>query len=162
MKAHWQYLKYLLRHKWFVLVAGTELHVSLWQLLTHDWSKFLPREWFPYVNYFYGTKDDGHSLGRGGYFHKAGVDLAFHRAWNHHQKRQPHHWQYWVLVKDDGSTVALPMPDKYLREMVADWKGAGRARGKPDTKAWYRKNRHKLKLHPDTQYYVEALLGVDE
>jgi hypothetical protein len=31
---------------------------SLLRLIIHDWSKFLPCEWIPYANYFYGDLPD--------------------------------------------------------------------------------------------------------
>jgi len=49
-----RYLKYLIRHKWFVFRAGLKLKVSIWRLLIHDWTKFLPSEFFPYLRKFYG------------------------------------------------------------------------------------------------------------
>ncbi|MEW6726891.1 MAG: DUF5662 family protein [Bacillota bacterium] len=54
----------------------------------------------------------------------------------------------------------LPMPDRYRKEMLADWHGAGKAQGKPDTKAWYLANKDKMLLHPETRDWVEAQLGV--
>jgi hypothetical protein len=51
------------------------------------------------------------------------------------------------------------MPNKYAREMVADWIGAGMALGSPDTLAWYEKNKNKIRLHPITRMYVENLLN---
>lgn len=57
---------------------------------------------------------------------------------------------------------ALPMPDKYRREMVADWRGAGKAYGNDDTKGWYMKNRANIILHPETRKWVELELGVIE
>jgi hypothetical protein len=59
MKKHFQYLSYVVRHKWFVLLAGLRTGAPLWRLIIHDWSKFLPCEWFPYVNYFYGQPQVG-------------------------------------------------------------------------------------------------------
>jgi len=56
--------------------------------------------------------------------------------------------------------VALPMPHKYILEMVADWRGAGRAYGNPDTQNWYRLNKDKMILHQDTRREVEELLGI--
>ena len=47
MKAHLRYLGYVLRHKWFVLVAGLKVGAPLWRLLIHDWSKFTAAEWGP-------------------------------------------------------------------------------------------------------------------
>jgi hypothetical protein len=82
----------------------------------------------------------------------------FDRAWLHHQHFNAHHWNHWVLRRDDGSFKALPMPERFAREMVADWIGAGRAQGKPDVRGWYEANRDKLLLDPATRSYVERLL----
>jgi hypothetical protein len=156
------------RHKWFVLVAAYKIGASLWAAITHDISKFRPSEWLPYCRYFYGnymSMNESHHL-----FTSAGVIVsltkeevasAFDLAWLHHQHRNPHHWQYWVLNEDSGNTKILPMPERYWLEMVADWMGAGRAiTGKWETKEWYLKNRHNIMLHGSTRLSVEALLGV--
>jgi hypothetical protein len=55
---------------------------------------------------------------------------------------------------------ALPMPDRYRREMLADWRGAGRAYGNPDTKGWYQKTTDGRVLHPETQKWIEDQLGI--
>jgi len=56
--------------------------------------------------------------------------------------------------------VALPMPDRYRREMLADWRGAGRAYGNPDTKAWYLKNKGRIILHPETRRWLEDQIEI--
>ena len=33
MRKHWLYLKYLMRHKWFVFVAGLRTGAPLWRLI---------------------------------------------------------------------------------------------------------------------------------
>ena len=66
-----------------------------------------------------------------------------------------------VLVdKLNLAPVALEMPDRYRREMLADWRGAGRAiLGKSaDTKAWYEKQKRFIILHPETRKWIEAHL----
>ena len=71
MRMHLRYLRYVLRHKWYVLRAGLMIHNPLgadWReayvmlkwivrLVIHDWSKFLPSEWRAYAAYFYGEQD---------------------------------------------------------------------------------------------------------
>lgn len=52
----------------------------------------------------------------------------------------------------------LPMPECYIREMVADWYGAGMAMGKPDIKGWYQSGKHYRTMHPDTLARAEQLL----
>lgn len=92
MRRHWAYLKYVLRHKWFVFLACLEYRVPLWIAIFHDWDKFLPDEWFPYARCFY--KPDGSK--------QYEPSLAFDAAWNLHQKRNKHHWQFWLLIPDQS------------------------------------------------------------
>lgn len=101
MYKHWLYLKYLLRHKYFVFLAGLATGAPLWRLLVHDWSKFLPAEWFPYVEYFYGSKYEDSKTYNDIADAKQVRQEAFDRAWLHHQRMNPHHWQYWVLMDDN-------------------------------------------------------------
>lgn len=146
MSKHLKYLSYLLRHKWFVFQAGLKIKAPIWRLLIHDWSKFLPCEWFPYVESFYG----GYGKDR-----PQKVQEAFDRAWLHHQHLNPHHWQHWVLREDSGAIRPLDMPDHFILEMVADWAGAGRAiTGKWEAKEWYEKNAEKMHLSPKTETLV--------
>lgn len=140
MRKHWLYLRYLLRHKWFVFRAGLATGAPVWRLIIHDWSKFLPCEWVPYVNYFYGDKTPD-------------AKCAFDRAWLHHIHRNPHHWNHWILNRDDGKMNVLPMPDHFLREMVADWAGAGRGiAGHWEIAEWAASNQDKIGLHSSADW----------
>ena len=159
---HWRYLGYVVRHKWYVFLAACRISVP-WLGIIHDWSKFLPDEWVPYTEHFYGRHKRQWRDNTGYYKPTDTGDPAFDFAWVLHQKRNKHHWQWWLLPEDDGGTKVLPMPDKYRREMVADWRGAGLAQGHgDDVQPWYLKNRHKMQLHPDTRAWVEAELGIGE
>ena len=60
--AHIRYLSYVIRHKWWVLVAGLRTKAPLWRLLIHDWSKFTPAEWTPYVRSFYTKPGVGETV----------------------------------------------------------------------------------------------------
>jgi len=181
MKSHLQYLRYLIRHKWYVYLAGRKLGAPLWRLIIHDWSKFLPSEWTPYVRRFY-QKPVPHPYGNPVYngpsemqkrHWEADTAALFDKAWLLHQNRQPHHWQFWVLINDDDKVhycdgipfraiadeKALPMPQPLVCEMVADWAGAGRAiTGRWEVADWYEKNRHKMVLHPSTRRRAEFLI----
>jgi hypothetical protein len=158
MNAHLRYLRYVLRHKWFVLVAGLRTGAPLWRLLIHDWSKFLPSEWFAYVRMFYGPKVAGDPRGASASYNP-GANAPFDRAWLHHVHLNPHHWQHWLLKRDSGDLVALEMPENFVREMVADWMGAGRAqKGVWEVADWYAMNRDKMLLHDATRLLVESLV----
>ena len=149
MKRHWEYLKYLLRHKYFVFVACLRIGASPRLGLIHDLSKFRLSEWLPYSRCFYNVDGSKRYL----------ETLDFNLAWNDHQKRNKHHWQYWVIFWDCGTHEPLPMPHRYVMEMVADWMGAGRAiTGKWEAPEWYSKNKGNMILHDSTREAVERLL----
>jgi len=156
MHKHLKYFNYIVHHKWFVLLECIKFGI-IWQGIIHDWSKFLPDEWFPYVNYFYGKKQ--HSTG-GAYNPKEGT-YEFNKAWLKHQHRNPHHWQYWILIQDEDENSIPLIPDKYKKEMLADWIGAGKAQGYGDnTKDWYLKNRNKMQFNDETKKWIESQLGI--
>lgn len=148
-KRHLAYLGYLFRHKWYFLVASWRLDYPLLPALFHDLSKFRPSEWFPYAKTFYGPGGEKR--------YQESPD--FMRAWNAHQKRNKHHWQCWVLLMDNGGVVELPMPERYIFEMVADWLAAGRAiTGRWEGYGWYEGNKDRMRLHQTTRLWVEAIL----
>jgi len=116
----------------------------MWQGLIHDWSKFLPSEFFPYANHFYGDISRGRD--KTGYYKPTNTgDKNFDFAWLLHQKRNMHHWQWWVLPKNGGKSIALNMPLRYRKEMLCDWRGASRAQSQSsNVYFWYGKNRHRM------------------
>jgi hypothetical protein len=88
-------------------------------------------------------------------------DDAFDFAWLLHQKRNRHHWQWWILPKDDGGVKVLEMPCKYVVEMICDWRGAGRAqRNKATVLEWYVEHKTRMQLHPNTSELVEYLISL--
>ena len=148
-----KYLRYLIRHKWFVFIACLKYGL-VWQGIVHDLSKLLPDEIVPYANFFYGgdkRKDRFYTPSDG--------SKEFNRAWLKHLHRNPHHWQYYVLMEDDGATFPLEVPDKYLKEMLCDWIGAGRAQGFNDVLGWYSTNRNKMVLHVESRAWIEREIG---
>ena len=101
---HLKYLSNVLRHKWLVMIECLQYGL-VWRGLVHDISKFMPSEWGPYAEHLYGKdllKDKD----------------VFDVAWLFHHKRNKHHWQFWVLPKDDGTTKILEMPERYMMEMI--------------------------------------------
>lgn len=147
-----KYLTYVLKHKYYVFQAGIKIGVPIWNLIWHDWDKFLPSMIYSYANYFYGKKEIN------GYFHKPGENDVFDLNWLQHIHRNKHHWQHFLLKEDEGNLKALNMSLMDIREMVADWKGAGMAQGNLDICAWYRKNRYKIIMSDFTKRNTELLL----
>lgn len=189
-----KYLSYVLRHKWFVLLQCLS-NGQFWLGIIHDWSKFLPSEFFPYARHFYGKKsaekncyECNHIAGNQCRFNYSGIgdgeqasncidysianhpprdetgyykptdtgDAAFDFAWLLHQKRNRHHWQWWILPEDESGIKILEMPYKYRNEMICDWKGASRAQGhNGEIITWWEANNQKLQLHRNTRHIIE-------
>ena len=127
---YWKHFKSIVIHKWFVFLAGLRLGVPVWRLVVHDWQKFTHWEFKAYARNFQfkGEKAE-----------KAGFDFSY--AWLHHENTAPHHWGYWIPRAGRYANMPLPMPETYVREMVADWLGASRAyTGSWDMHDWLQKN----------------------
>ena len=165
MKKHLFYLRYIIRHKWFVFIECCKRGI-IWRGLVHDWSKFLPSEWFAYCNHFYGKTPPKEKIDKTGYSKPADTDdLAFDLSWLWHQHKNAHHWQHWISPQDDGGTKIFDIPIQYRKEMLSDWIGAGKALGfnKPDDcKNWYLKNKEKMILSPKTREWIENELKIEE
>lgn len=183
-----QYDKYLIEHRenvykgylWILANIGKEelddilpeIRYSdmMVQMKLHDGSKDTLDEYDAYDRYFYGN---------GGY--DAEVKKEFNLAWLKHIHRNPHHWQYWVLIHDDpdeGKQIEpLDMPDNYILEMICDWwsfswrkrdeevedAGVG---SDPNQEAlneifdWYNEYKDGILLSNETRRKVEQLLDV--
>jgi len=135
----------ILQHKYFVFQAGLQFRVSIWRLIIHDWTKFLPIEYLGYQRQFFG---------------KVKNKDQWQRTWLHHQNHNPHHWEYWIQ-RPSGKSLA--MPEWAIREMVADWFGASKAYAGfyPTSLSkwdWFQKNKERIQLHEDTWHRVNELL----
>lgn len=141
-----KFLKSLSLHKWYVLKAGLFLGVPLWRLIIHDWTKFLPVEFFRYARNFFGND-------------KETIADEFVLAWLHHENSNPHHWGYWIPRTGKSAGEPLPMPETYIREMVADFMGASKAyTGKWDITKWLNDNGPNMVLHRETERLLACIL----
>jgi hypothetical protein len=152
LKAVATYLKFLHRHKWGVFLECRKPGI-FWRGIVHDWSKFLPSEFFPHLDFFYIK---GKSVGK----MYLGGDADFDIARLKHMHRNPHHWQYWVMVREAGKFDCLPMPDACRREMLADWTALNG--GRTEVKQWYAEHRDMIMLHAETREWLERELGADK
>lgn len=147
MKRHFAYAKYVLLHKFWVLVEGVKLKVPLSVLLLHDLDKFNPWIWMAYARHFYSAEGKKQIVP---------VSEEFLSASDFHVENNQHHWQWWVVNKGSSYERACRMSMVPTREMVADWKAMSRVFG-GDAGEWYRTNTA-MKLHPETRKMVEELL----
>ena len=155
MKA-WQHFKTITWHRW--LVRGGCFRVGLyWQGLTHDLSKYSPTEFFVGAKYFQGTRSPN----------AAERDKkGYSEAWMHHKGRNRHHYEYWTdMNMTVGQYESVPMPRKYLVEMVMDRRAACMVyQGKdysPGSELAYFDTSHEKKLmHLQTQKELGFLLAM--
>ena len=137
----------------------------------HDESKYSTEEYNAYDRYFYG----------GNRSYKVVQD--FNYAWLHHIHKNPHHWQYWVLLEDDPEGEAswkrlvqpgtgeykaaltnmpvmpLEIPVPVIFEMIADWWSFSWKEGNLfDIFNWYADHRSKQIINPKSRKIVEYIL----
>lgn len=126
-----------------------------WQGLTHDLSKYSPVEFWNGARYYQGDRSPNGAERE---------EKGFSEAWMHHKGRNRHHYEYWTdMSKQTGRYESVPMPRRYLAEMVADrlaackvYEGASYA---PDSALNYLlRSREKNLMHPQTKQELEFLL----
>jgi len=155
---YWRYLKYVLRHKWYVLLECKKLNM-LWTGIMHDLSKFSIAEWKAYAEWF--QSDQGFKF-NGGFAWECSaherMKEAFNKAWEHHWKNNPHHWEYWVVYGGDVPPLCSYMPEEVAKEMYADWVGANKAQGGKGVINWYEGSKDRMKLHQLTRNFIENMI----
>ena len=148
-----KYDEYLFNHIQAVKACMMMLSPNHKGASSHDMSKYSDEEYDAYDNYFYPEKchiDDGE---------KKIIEAKFNHAWLHHQNTNPHHWQYWLLINDEGGIEPLQIPCNYVFEMVTDWGSfAYQKKDGDELLKWYESHKDKMILHETTRMHVEELV----
>ncbi|MDD2300071.1 MAG: DUF5662 family protein [Fermentimonas sp.] len=116
----------------------------------HDHSKTEKDEYDAYDAYFYG--------GNKSY----SVVQDFNKAWLLHIHRNPHHWQYWILINDnpEEGEILIEMSYNYILEMICDWWAFSWSKGNlNEIFPWYEQRKNYIKLHPNSRDTVEFILN---
>lgn len=145
-KRFWGHLRTITRHRHMVIRHCAKAGILL-QGLGHDLSKYGPTEFWQGVRYFDGTHSPTEDERR---------ELGYSLAWMHHKGRNRHHWEYWTdYSMEKRAYVAVPMPRRYLAEMLCDrvaaskiYKGAQYTDGSPLDYLMHGKVRDAM--HPET------------
>ena len=153
MKA-WQHFKTITRHRWVVMCGCFQVGLY-WQGLTHDLSKYSPTEFFRGVHYFQGTRSPNTAERE---------EKGYSEAWMHHKGRNKHHYEYWTdLNRETRRYESVPMPRKYLVEMVMDRRAAcmtyqGKAYKDDSALIYFNRGLEKPRMHPQTRRELEYIL----
>ena len=150
----WKHFKTITRHRHLVM-AGC-FRIGLYkQGLCHDLSKYSPAEFLVGVKYYQGIRSPN-SAERD--------DKGYSEAWMHHKGRNRHHYEYWTDMNMEKRIYeSVPMPRKYLAEMVMDRRAACIVyQGKNYTPAsaleYFMNSRERVLMHPQTRQELEYLL----
>ena len=154
----WGHFKTITSHK--LLVMKYCFKVGLYkQGLLHDLSKYSPTEFLVGAKYYQGTRSPNNAEREA-----TGVSTS----WLHHKGRNKHHFEYWVdyAPGDEHIINGVPMPRKYIAEMVMDRISASRnylgdAYTHHEPLDYFLKSKERLWfIHPDTKRDLEALLRI--
>ena len=153
MKA-WHHFVTITKHR--MLVCGGCFRVGLyWQGLTHDLSKYSSTEFWTGAKYYQGIRSPNTAERE---------DKGYSEAWMHHKGRNRHHYEYWTdLSLETKRYESIPMPRKYLAEMVMDRRAACMTyQGKNYTPGaalkYLRNSLEKDRMHPQTRQELDFLL----
>ena len=154
MKLFYKNFIYIWEHRWYVFVECCRLGIP-WRGILHDLSKYYPGEYISYARHFYSGKNEQKRYSK-----------EFTISWLRHIHRNPHHWQYWIHVQKAADlsnpylavVKAFEIPDKYLKEMIADWRAMGRTG--LSARDFYSTKRYDIILHKKTRKKIEKMLGV--
>ena len=146
------------RHK--ILVMKECFKIGLYkQGLTHDLSKYSPTEFLVGCKYYQGNRSPNNAERE-----ETGVS----KAWLHHKGRNRHHFEYWIdysVEKDGNPMTGMPMPRKYIAEMMMDRMAASKIyNGKNYNDhfplQYYEKGKHHYMMHPQTEKDLVKLLTI--
>ena len=111
----WKHFITITHHRWLVRQGCFRVGL-IWQGLTHDLSKYAPTEFLSGVRYFQGTRSPNTAERE---------NKGYSESWMHHKGRNRHHYEYWSdLSLETRRYEYMPMPRKYLVEMVMDRRAA--------------------------------------
>ena len=159
MGSVWRHFCTVMRHKW--LVAKGCFQIGLyWQGIFHDMSKFSPTEFLVGVRYFQGNRSPNNAEREA---------IGYSSAWLHHKGRNKHHYEYWIdysMHGIPGGMAPVPMPDRYIAEMIMDRIAASKVYQGANYKdscplEYYYEGTQNAPLHPETREkllkYLEML-----
>ena len=149
-----QHLRTITHHKRLVMQGCFRIGLY-WQGLTHDLSKYSPTEFLNGARYYQGTRSPNNAERE---------DKGYSEAWMHHKGRNRHHYEYWTdMNRETKNYESLPMPRRYLAEMVMDRRAAcmtyqGKNYKDDSALIYFERGLEKDKMHPQTRKELRYIL----
>lgn len=151
----WGHFKTITKHRHLVMLHCFKVGLFGRGLL-HDLSKYTPTEFLVGAKYYQGTRSPNAA---------ERDELGYSTAWMHHKGRNRHHFEYWTdLHPVTRRYEAVPMPTKFLVEMVMDRMAACKVyKGKNYTDGsaieYLQRAGDTRLIHPETLQKLEFILS---
>lgn len=151
-----RHFKTITHHKLLVMRSCFRIGL-IRQGLMHDLSKYSPTEFFVGAKYYQGDRSPNNAERE---------DIGYSSAWLHHKGRNKHHYEYWIDYSTrtvPGGMAPVPMPVKYIAEMMMDRIAACKVYHKDDYTdsnplQYYESGKDPAPLHEKTRVLLEFLL----
>lgn len=114
----WQHFRTITKHRWIVMRYCFRMGL-IRQGIVHDLSKYSPVEFLSGARYWQGNRSPNNA-------EREAIGVSY--SWLHHKGRNRHHFEYWVDYDLNADTIlaGMPIPRKYVAEMIADRIGASK------------------------------------
>ena len=152
----WKHFCTITRHRWIVRQGCFRVGLY-WQGLTHDLSKYGYTEFSVGAKYYQGIRSPNAAERE---------TQGYSLAWMHHKGRNRHHYEYWTDMSPMTKQYeSVPMPRKYLVEMVMDRRAAckvyeGENYTDGSALAYFEKSRERLLMNEQTRQELGYILSM--
>lgn len=147
------YARYLAGHKYNLGSAGVKIGLSPGKILAHDWSKFKPKKFDVYEDYFFGPKGVRSSKV------DPKVYKSFRKEVEDHYRTESHH----------NHKIGLPEDMQTELEAVADWYSVGKTNADmkgqefPNFQEWWNGRKYRFlmrrQISRETFTHIEKTLA---
>lgn len=124
------YANYVAKHKYNLGTAGVKMGLSPWKIIAHDWSKFKPKSFDVYEDYWFGPTGIKGTL-------SPETLKAFRNEVQKHYETEAHH----------NHKLGLPQDLETQMEAIADWYSVSTNTQKISFPRWWDLNKEKLLLN---------------
>lgn len=118
------------------------------QISHHDESKYDDEEWNAYLDWFYPEKGKEDNKD----------EYAYDCAWVHHWHNNPHHYQYWLCIDDDGTVRPIDIPLNCIIEALCDWHSFSAKNAESTAKKWWEDHKDVFVMTDTTKEWFDKLV----
>ena len=154
MSKAWKHFCTITKHRWIVRQGCFRIGLY-WRGLVHDLSKYSPTEFCVGAKFYQGNRSPNAA---------ERDEKGYSEAWIHHKGRNRHHYEYWTDMHPVSMVYEpVPMPRKYLCEMVMDRRAAcivyeGKNYTDSSALRYFMRSRERVLMHERTQKELGYLL----